>query len=124
MEMVFKAENMKDLFRQLKEAVDAFLWAKPDTLQQVPTADAGYGNQEPIKPVITMDQAEKNVEEAPKHELPPQPTMEEARAALNALRGRKGAAAVKALLAEYDAERFTDLAPEAYLQVIDRANVM
>ena len=67
---------------------------------------------------------EENVAKAPVHELPPQPTMEEARAVLNDLRKRKGTDAVKEILEAYGAKTFKELKPEDYLGAIDRAKVV
>ena len=74
-----------------------------------------------IKPVLTQEQMAQNVANAPKHVDPPQPTLEEVRAAMKGLLDRKGRAAVKELLAAFKASSVPDLKPEDYLGVIDRA---
>ena len=76
---------------------------------------------EEIKPVLTPEQMEENVKNAPVHELPPVPPIEEVRDALKQLRARKGTDAVKALLKEYNADSVPDLKEEDYLIVRDRA---
>ena len=76
---------------------------------------------EEIKPVLTPEQMEENVKNAPVHELPPVPPVEEVRDALKRLRARKGTDAVKALLKEYNAASVPDLKEEDYLIVRDRA---
>ena len=88
---------------------------EPDTLAQVP-------QDEPIKPVLTQAQMEENLANAPEHKEPPQPTMEQVRAALGGLRDRKGIAAVKELLKAYGAKTVQELKPDDYLGAIDRAN--
>ena len=52
---------------------------------------------------------------------PPLPTMEEARAALNALRQKKGAAAVREVLKKHGVSSFTELDPNDYPQVMKEA---
>ena len=51
------------------------------------------------------------------------PTMEEARAALNALRQKKGAAAVREILKAHGVSSFTELDPKDYPQVMKEAAV-
>lgn len=74
-----------------------------------------------IRPVLTQAQMEENLKNAPKHEMPPQPTIEEVRAALKGLRDRKDSKAVKALLQTFGAESLQELKPEDYLAAMDRA---
>ena len=88
---------------------------EPDTLAPVP-------KDEPIKPVLTQAQMEENLAKTPEHKEPPQPTMEQVRGALTALRDRKGVTAVKELLKAFGAKTVQDLKPEDYLGAIDRAN--
>ena len=93
--------------------------AKPETV-----ADAEpekLPEPQEIKPVLTQAQMEENVAKAPAHELPPQPTLEEVRAALKELKDRKGTDAVKRLLKDYGANNVPELKPEDYLGAIDRA---
>ena len=75
-----------------------------------------------IKPVITQEQMAENQAKAPVHEEP-QPTIEDTRQALKALRDRKGSAAVKELLKAFHADSLPELKPEDYLSVIGRAEV-
>ena len=49
---------------------------------------------ETVEPVITQERMEENIANAPVHEEPPVPTLEEVRAALKKLRDKKGAAVV------------------------------
>lgn len=56
-------------------------------------------------------------------EAPPLPTMEEARAALNALRQKKGAAAVREVLKKHGVSSFTELDPNDYPQVMKEAAI-
>ena len=93
-----------------------------DTPPAVPTEEYPQTPvQEVIEPVITQDRMEENMANAPVHEMPAQPTIEEVRAVLKDLRARKGAGAVKALLAEYGADSLPNLKEEDYLVVRDRA---
>ena len=64
---------------------------------------------------------EENIQNAPVHEEPEQPTLEEVREAMKALRDRKGAGAVKELLKAYGAKSVPELKPEDYLGARDRA---
>lgn len=72
-------------------------------------------------PVITQAQMEENVKNAPEHKLPDPPTLEEVRAAMKELRGRKGAGAVKEILKAYGVDNLTLLKPEDYAGALDRA---
>lgn len=76
---------------------------------------------EEVKPVITQERMEENIANAPVHEEPPVPTLEEVRAALKKLRDKKGATAVKEILKEYGADSLPELKEEDYLIVRDRA---
>ena len=78
---------------------------------------------EEIKPVLTQERMEENLKNAPVHEMPPVPSLEEVRDALKKLRDRKGSAAVKALLKEYGVDSVPELKEEDYLVVRDRALV-
>ena len=88
---------------------------EPDMLAQVPASD------EPIKPVLTQAQIEDNLAREPEHTLPPQPTLEEVRAALKDLRDKHGSKAVKDLLRAFNAESVPDLKPDHYLAVLETA---
>ena len=76
---------------------------------------------ETVEPVITQERMEENIANAPVHEEPPVPTLEEVRAALKKLRDKKGAAVVKEILKEYGADSLPELKEEDYLIVRDRA---
>ena len=78
--------------------------------------------EEPVRePVITQAQMEENVKNAPVHEEPQQPTIEEVRAAMKALRDKKGAGAVRELLKAFNADSLPDLKQEDYLGAFSRA---
>lgn len=72
-------------------------------------------------PVITQAQMEENVKNAPEHKLPEPPTLEEVRAAMKELRGRKGAGAVKEILKAYGVDTLVLLKPEDYAGAMERA---
>ena len=74
-----------------------------------------------IKPVLTQEQVEENIANAPVHEEPPQPTLEDVRDAMKARRDKKGAGAVKELLKAYGAKSVPELKPEDYLGAMSRA---
>ena len=117
LELHFKAADPEDLKNQLvamTNIVVGYQYNGPDALTKVPV-------DEPIKPVLTTEQMEENVKNAPVHEEPPQPTEGEVRDALKKLRDRKGAAAVKELLKAYGANSVPELKPENYLGARDRA---
>lgn len=79
---------------------------------------------EPVRePVITQAQIEENIANAPVHEEPPQPSLEEVRAALKVLRDKKGSRVVKDLLKAYGADSLPDLKPEDYLGALSRAQM-
>jgi hypothetical protein len=93
---------------------------EPDTLVEVPKIEEP---QEPIRPVLTQEQMAQNVANAPEHTEPPQPTLEDVRKALKALRDSKGASAVKELLKAYGVNSVPELKPEDYRGAYDRAMV-
>lgn len=72
-------------------------------------------------PVITQEQMEENVKNAPEHKLPDPPTIEEVRKALKELRARKGADAVRNVLKAYNVDSLTQLKEEDYAGAMDRA---
>ena len=72
--------------------------------------------KEEIKPVISMDQMEEAQANAPVHEEPKQPSIEEVRAAMKELRDQKGPNAVREILKAYNAGTMSDLKPEDYLR--------
>jgi len=51
----------------------------------------------------------------------PTPKIEDVRAALTALAGAKGGAAVKALLKDFSAEKLSDVATQDYAQLLEAA---
>ena len=77
--------------------------------------------KEEIRPVISMDQMEEAQANAPVHEEPKQPTIEEVRAAMKELRDKKGPNAVREILKAYNAGTMSDLKPEDYLGALARA---
>ena len=77
--------------------------------------------KEEIKPVISMDQMEEAQANAPVHEEPKQPSIEEVRAAMKELRDQKGPNAVREILKAYNAGTMSDLKPEDYLGALARA---
>jgi hypothetical protein len=76
---------------------------------------------EPVKPVISAAQMEENIKNAPVHELPKPPAIEEVRAALKELRDRKGPDAVREILKAYGAGTLSELKEEDYLGALARA---
>lgn len=60
--------------------------------------------------------------EEPVESFDEQPTMEETRAKLNELRGKKGSKALRAILSEHGVSSFTDLKPDEYAAVIAEAD--
>ena len=116
------ANTAEELKTQLLDMMHLLLGIKKlqpeDNLVRLPEETV-----EEIKPVITQDRMEENIKNAPAHEMPPVPTLEEVRAALKQLRDKKGAEAVKAILKEYGAGSLPELKEEDYLPVRDRALV-
>lgn len=76
---------------------------------------------ETVKPVISAAQMEENIKNAPVHELPKPPAIEEVRAALKELRDRKGPDAVREILKAYGAGTLSELKEEDYLGALARA---
>ncbi len=113
MELNFSGKNIEDIIGQVKGFLKS-VECEPDTLASVP-------QDEPIKPVLTQEQMAENVAKAPEHKEPPQPTLEEVRAALKDLRDKKGSGAVKDLLRVFDAESVPALKPEHYLAALETA---
>lgn len=107
------AETAEELRLKVLDLVNQFKsvtveTAKPETPKE-------------IKPVISQAQMEENVQKAPQHEAPEQPTIEEVRAAMKELRDRKGAEAVREILKAYNADNLSKLQPEDYLGALARA---
>ena len=113
----FTGENPGEVFNNIVEFLGNTkgFYVEQPPLQEVPTTE------EEIKPVISTERAEENLANAPVHELPPIPPMEDVRAALNALRAAKGTEAVKAVLAQYGASKFSELKEDDYLPVMELA---
>jgi len=95
----------------------------PIDTAKVDAANVAGEISEEIKPVISQERMEENIQNAPKHEEPKIPPLEEVRQALKDLRDKKGSEAVKALLKEYGADSLPNLKEEDYLVVRDRALV-
>lgn len=111
--LTITANTIEELFAQLNLPVQRRVTETP--------VEEPMPQPEEIKPVLTQAQMEENIANAPKHEMPPQPTLEEVRAVLKELRDRKGSAAVKEILSGYGAGSLQELKPEDYLGAIDRA---
>lgn len=110
-------DELREHLSELNNALNNDLTAKETERAITPATVI----EEPIKPVLTQAQMEENMANAPVHELPPTPPIEEVRAALNRLKDVKGIATVKALLKEYNANSVPELPTECYLQIRDRA---
>lgn len=92
------------------------------TREDLPLVEVPPVTETPVRePVITQAQMEENVKNAPVHTMPEQPTIEEVRAAMKALRDKKGAGAVRDLLKAFGADSLPDLKEEDYLGARDRA---
>lgn len=118
------AENVADLGSQLLGILSGLKGLELVPLappQEAPEITPEPVNDEPIEPVLTQERMEENLANAPVHEEPKQPSLTEVRAALKAMRDKRGAEAVKALLAEYGANSVPELKEEDYLIVRDRA---
>ena len=89
----------------------------PET-QAAPTI-APEANPEKIPEPDVKKSDEPDAKEPDKPKEPP--TMEETRAVLNELRKKNGAKAVKAILANFSVNSFTDLEPSEYAAVIEEA---
>lgn len=110
-------EELQDQLKAVTGIVIGYQYHPPvDTIVQAPVEEP-----KEIKPVLTQEQMEENIRKAPIHEEPPQPTLEEVRAAMKELRDRKGPDAVKEILKAYGAKTVPDLKPEDYLGARDRA---
>ena len=111
------AENPEDLRDQLSRLMN--MLDTVDTMVTLPKENIPERTE--IKPVISQARMEENVKNAPAHEMPPVPTLQEVRDALKQLRDKKGAEAVRAILKEYNADSVPNLKEEDYLIVRDRA---
>lgn len=140
MEIRFTGNTVKEVMEQVKEFISGFfipqeqldakllelrdeIKADQDTLAQVPAEEpkAEEPKQEPIKPVLTQAQMQENLEKAPEHKGPPQPSFDDVRDALLKYRSAKGKDALGKLLAAYGVKNVKDLKPEDYLGIHDRA---
>lgn len=111
-------EELQEQFKVVSGLVVGYQYHPPvDTIVAVPASEPPAE----IKPVLTQEQMEENIKNAPTHEEPPQPTLEEVREAFRALRDKKGANAVKEILKAYGAASVPELKPEDYLGALDRA---
>lgn len=122
-ELNIKAATASELRLKLLDMVshlkDVNVWKSGE-----PIPDEVKAAEEEIKevaPVITQEEAQENVETAPVHEEPKQPTLEEVRAALKELRDKKGSGAVKELLKAFGADSLPELKNEDYLGALARA---
>lgn len=119
LELVITAATAADLKSQI-ECLLGMYSQKP--IETIPLAEVPPITEEPVRePVITQAQMEENVKNAPVHEEPIQPSLEEVRAAMKALRDKKGAGAVRELLKAFNADSLPDLKPEDYLGAFSRA---
>jgi len=114
-ELTFRADTLTELRVKIREFIDSF--AVPAEVTVLP-------ERTEIKPVLTQEQMAENIANAPKHELPPQPTEAEVRKALNALREVKGTGAVKEILEAYGARNFQELQEGDYLGAMERAKAV
>jgi hypothetical protein len=120
--LTIEANTIEELQEQLKNAAGlcvGYQYHPPvgvDTLVTVPAEE-----QTEIKPVITMDKAEENEKNAPVHEEPPVPSLDEVRAAFRTLKDKKGSDAVKAILKDYGANTVPGLKEEDRLGAMERA---
>lgn len=111
-------EELQEQFKAISGMVIGYQYHPPvDAIVAVPVSEPPAE----IKPVLTQEQMEENIKNAPVHEDPPQPTLEEVREAFRTLRDRKGANAVKEILKAYGAASVPELKPEDYLGARDRA---
>ena len=105
-----------------------------DLVKAVPQADATVSQAAPMGTVSDKVEAAMNdepafVEDKPADEEPtadepadePQPTMEEARAALNEYRKKKGIPALKALFAAHGVKNFLELPATEYAAIMKEA---
>lgn len=139
-ELTIKAATHEDLRLQLMGLLSIFKginYQKSETKEPIELPDyATYSKAEApdhatsvsskattAEPVISQAQMEENIANAPAHEEPKQPTLEEVRAAMKALRDKKGAGAVRELLKAYGADSLPDLKPEDYLGALSRAQM-
>ena len=116
--MMIEAKDVDELQVHICDLFDK-LFHRTETKETVNMSAPTIQDIKPdIKPVITQEQMAQNEVTAPKHELPPIPSIEEVRAALSELRDRKGTPAVKELLNDYGVGKVLDLKPEDQLIVL------
>ena len=70
---------------------------------------------------VEQDEEAGQAESAPAEPTKPKVKIEDVRAALTALAGAKGGAAVKALLKDFSAEKLSDVAAQDYAQLLEAA---
>lgn len=107
-----------DSLAEIRDAMRAFLDEEEPRLQQEPTPPLHVVMEEPEPPAEPEPPTEP---EPPAKPETPGPSMEEARAALNELRQKKGPAAVREILTAHNVTSFTDLNPSEYAKVIEEA---
>lgn len=122
-EFSVKADTIEELGKKLHQLAGFFATTVTHTAVQEPPL-VEVPKEEPVRePVITQAQMAENIANAPVHEEPKQPSIEEVRAALKALRDKKGAEAVRELLKAYNADSLPSLKPEDYLGAMSRAQM-
>lgn len=106
---------------EIKDAMRSFLKTDEPAIHVFDTC-ADYLDQIPTVTVTPTDEPETPAKpETPAEPETTGPSMEEARAALNELRQKKGPAAVREILTAHNVSSFTDLNPSEYAQVIEEA---
>lgn len=101
-----------DSLAEIRDAMRDFLDAEEPRAEREPTP--------PLHVVVEEPEAPAEPEPPAKPETAG-PSMEEARAALNELRQKKGPAAVREILTAHNVSSFTDLNPSEYAKVIEEA---
>ena len=100
-----------------------------DLVKTAPQADVTVSQATPMGAVSDKVEAEEPTDDKPTDEEPttdepadePQPTMEEARAALNEYRKKKGLPALKELFAAHGVKNFLDLPATEYAAIMKEA---
>ena len=101
-----------------------------DLVKAVPQADVALNQDAQMGIALDKVKAEEPTDDKPTDEEPttdepadePQPTMEEARAALNEYRKKKGLPALKALFAAHGVKNFLELPATEYAAIMKEAN--
>lgn len=102
-----------------------------DLVKAAPQADVTVSQATPMSAVSDKVEADEPADGKPADEEPttdepadePQPTMEEARAALNEYRKKNGIAALKELFATHGVTNFLDLPAAEYAAIMKEAKV-